>query len=347
MNSKWTREIEQIRQATGLPIWLRSTAYSEWSNVRIQLEADGCEVIRWEAQADHVSYVCYPLDQWPASSRALLPLLLSSPVSQASVSERLGEWLQSSTAHSPFPSELEAFLSWKEARACFFLNRESGQAGGWSEWFSMLFAFFRDPKGQQCLFVPVNNHGLLLLVPVSLFPDFALDRSQADPLQVWIDWAAGIQELFAVEAMETIRVVVTKPAERPHELAHKHHETMRSLDVLKRFRPCTRVAGSWQYPLENWFSTLPASVLEELQRSLAQRLQKPLTAEQYTTLDSFFAYHLNISEAARGLYLHRNTLLYRLDKIKEQTGLDPRLFSDAMLLRLALLFHQERPVRCT
>nr|WP_241254717.1 helix-turn-helix domain-containing protein [Brevibacillus sp. SYP-B805] len=65
-----------------------------------------------------------------------------------------------------------------------------------------------------------------------------------------------------------------------------------------------------------------------------------LSPDQAEILDALFAHHLNISETARHLYLHRNTLLYRLDKLKDQTNLDPRQFSDAILLRLAMLFQQ-------
>jgi DNA-binding PucR family transcriptional regulator len=65
-----------------------------------------------------------------------------------------------------------------------------------------------------------------------------------------------------------------------------------------------------------------------------------LSREQIQTLETLFARQLNVSEAARQLYLHRNTLIYRLDKLTEETGLDPRQFPDAVLLQLFLLFRQ-------
>jgi len=60
---------------------------------------------------------------------------------------------------------------------------------------------------------------------------------------------------------------------------------------------------------------------------------KPIFLE---TLQAFFDNNLNITETAREIYAHRNTLLYRLEKIKQFTGLDPRKFNEAIQLYLAL-----------
>ena len=56
-----------------------------------------------------------------------------------------------------------------------------------------------------------------------------------------------------------------------------------------------------------------------------------------TRIDIFFANNLNISETARKLYVHRNTLVYRLEKLRQLTGLDIRTFDDAMTFRIALM----------
>lgn len=59
--------------------------------------------------------------------------------------------------------------------------------------------------------------------------------------------------------------------------------------------------------------------------------------ETRVTIDAFFDNDLNISETGRKLFLHRNTLVYRLEKLQKETGLDIRRFRDAMSLRLALM----------
>ena len=57
--------------------------------------------------------------------------------------------------------------------------------------------------------------------------------------------------------------------------------------------------------------------------------------EAMSTINKFFENNLNISETARQLYVHRNTLVYRLERIEKAIGLDIRTFDDAMTLRIA------------
>ena len=59
--------------------------------------------------------------------------------------------------------------------------------------------------------------------------------------------------------------------------------------------------------------------------------------EELTTVYTFFDNNLNISETVRQLYVHRNTLVYRLEKIKKLTGLDLREFDHAIVFKVALM----------
>lgn len=56
-----------------------------------------------------------------------------------------------------------------------------------------------------------------------------------------------------------------------------------------------------------------------------------------STINKFFENNLNISETARQLYVHRNTLVYRLERIEKAIGLDIRTFDDAMTFRIAVM----------
>ena len=59
--------------------------------------------------------------------------------------------------------------------------------------------------------------------------------------------------------------------------------------------------------------------------------------EILSTIDTFFENNLNVSETARQLFVHRNTLVYRIEKLQKSTGLDIRTFEDAMTLKIALM----------
>ena len=59
--------------------------------------------------------------------------------------------------------------------------------------------------------------------------------------------------------------------------------------------------------------------------------------ETLTTINKFMENSLNVSETSRQLFIHRNTLVYRLDKIQKSTGLDLRVFEDAITFKIALM----------
>jgi carbohydrate diacid regulator len=67
--------------------------------------------------------------------------------------------------------------------------------------------------------------------------------------------------------------------------------------------------------------------------------QQPETfdEETLTTINMFFGNSLNVSETARQLFVHRNTLVYRLEKLSKSTGLDIRSFDDAVTFKIALM----------
>lgn len=78
------------------------------------------------------------------------------------------------------------------------------------------------------------------------------------------------------------------------------------------------------------------------QDNFVRRLLLKLLAEEYLleTVEVFFDKNMSLTQTSKQLGIHRNTLLYRLDKIKKVTGLDPRKFNDAMELKVALILNR-------
>ena len=66
-------------------------------------------------------------------------------------------------------------------------------------------------------------------------------------------------------------------------------------------------------------------------------LPKEIDEEILSTVQKFFENNLNISETSRQLYVHRNTLVYRIEKLQKVTGLDMRVFEDALTFKIALM----------
>ncbi len=78
------------------------------------------------------------------------------------------------------------------------------------------------------------------------------------------------------------------------------------------------------------------------QDNFVKRLLMKLIAEEYLleTVEAFFDKNMSLTQTSKELKIHRNTLLYRLEKIKKVTGLDPRKFNDAMELKVALILNK-------
>lgn len=91
------------------------------------------------------------------------------------------------------------------------------------------------------------------------------------------------------------------------------------------------------------FITL-ASTSQERKAELAHQILSPLLRDEqlFKTVQTFLGCGLNLTDAAEKLHIHRNTLIYRLDKTKKLIGLDPRHFDDALQIKLGLMFYQDQ-----
>ena len=86
---------------------------------------------------------------------------------------------------------------------------------------------------------------------------------------------------------------------------------------------------------------LPTTLCELfLKEVLKKESISVLDRETIYTIQKFFENNLNVSETSRKLFVHRNTLVYRLDKIKKLTGLDLREFDDAIIFKVAMMVNK-------
>jgi carbohydrate diacid regulator len=121
-------------------------------------------------------------------------------------------------------------------------------------------------------------------------------------------------------------------------LRKSHQDALLALDVG------TKVWGPGRvYPIKQvgMFTTL-ANVSQDRKAELAHQILHPLLRDTqlYKTVRAFLDSGLNLTDAAKNLHIHRNTLIYRLDKTKKLITLDPRHFDDALQIKLGLMFYQ-------
>lgn len=115
-----------------------------------------------------------------------------------------------------------------------------------------------------------------------------------------------------------------------------YHEAKQSLDLLLKLKPSSFVSHIDEWGLYRVLDHIsPETRAFYLNRFFQKR--KRLNDELLHTLEVFLDSNLNVTQTADKLFIHRNTLLYRLDKIREEWGLNPKVFSDAVKLKLLLL----------
>ncbi|GED29737.1 helix-turn-helix domain-containing protein [Brevibacillus centrosporus] len=336
---QWMNYAEQIRQETGLPIICVQTSRVSVDQLLLEHQERGWELSAiTEDDSGAVWLIFIESLSWHESARALLRLFFTPQATRTggSVINQVSAWLHSICHGSPIspPARLEQLWSWREPRAVFLMEHSRWESVfEWQTLQPLLQDFF---KGEDSSFlgIPLGRSYYLLLVPISIL------GNQNDPEDL-LEWASGLHDLVSTEQMEHVRLLVSRTISTPLLLGKALQELLSLSHALTTFRPRTMVAGSWQYPLEQWAQALPSETRLELLRSLPPFITAhTLNAEQIETLETLFHCQWNISDTARQLYVHRNTLLYRLDKLTEQTGLDPRQFPHAILFRLLLLFRQ-------
>ena len=97
--------------------------------------------------------------------------------------------------------------------------------------------------------------------------------------------------------------------------------------------------------MERILKEIPAERRSAFAKELTLRNPALMTEVTQETIRTFLESDLSLTETSKKLFIHRNTLIYRLDKIREDTGLDIRNFHDALILRILLLLNEMNLVR--
>jgi len=133
------------------------------------------------------------------------------------------------------------------------------------------------------------------------------------------------------------------------ELAASYKEAQVSLEVGKVFDTEKKIISYDYLGIARLIYQLPKRLCGMfLQEVFKRGTIDSLDQETLFTIQKFFENNLNVSETSRKLFVHRNTLVYRLEKIKKLTGLDLREFDDAIVFKVALMvkkYLDAKPVR--
>ena len=148
-------------------------------------------------------------------------------------------------------------------------------------------------------------------------------------------YVTGVDTL-STEAMGKVKVGVGMPVETLRDISKSYREANLALTIGGIFKPTEDIMRYDNLGLGRLIYQLPPTLCQMfLDEVFEDKSYEQLDQEIINTIDTFFECDLNGSETSRKLFVHRNTLVYRLDKVQKITGLDVRTFEDAVLFKLA------------
>lgn len=143
------------------------------------------------------------------------------------------------------------------------------------------------------------------------------------------------------EALLNVLVGISTPADNLSELAAAYKEAQVALEIGRVFESEKYILSYKSLGVGRLIYHLPTRLCQLfLQEVLTKKGLDALDDEIVATIYEFFKNDLNVSETARKLYIHRNTLVYRLDKVLKTIGLDLRKFDDAVVFKVAMMVNQ-------
>ncbi|HHW68478.1 MAG: carbohydrate diacid regulator [Epulopiscium sp.] len=150
--------------------------------------------------------------------------------------------------------------------------------------------------------------------------------------------ARMIYDTLSSEAMSTISVAVGTMVEDLKDVSRSYKEAKMALEVGKIFYSEKHIISYNQLGIGRLIYQLPVPLCHMFVKEVLHgRTIEEFDEEILTTVQKFFENNLNVSETSRQLYIHRNTLVYRLDKLQKMTGLDLRNFEDAITFKITMM----------
>ena len=150
--------------------------------------------------------------------------------------------------------------------------------------------------------------------------------------------ASDMLELLKSEGEDNVRIAYGTIVNDIKEVSKSYKEAKLALDVGKIFFDEKNVIAYNTLGIGRLIYQLPIPLCKMFIREIFEgKSPDEFDEETLTTINKFFENSLNVSETSRQLYIHRNTLVYRLDKLQKSTGLDLRVFEDAITFRIALM----------
>lgn len=162
--------------------------------------------------------------------------------------------------------------------------------------------------------------------------------NQGEDYETMEQVASTIVDMMNMEAMMNVRVAYGTIVEELKDVSKSYKEAKMALDVGKIFYEEKKVTAYNKLGIGRLIYQLPVNLCRIfIDEIFGSNVPDELDEETLTTINRFFENNLNVSETSRQLFVHRNTLVYRIEKLAKSTGLDIRIFDDALTFKIALM----------
>lgn len=193
---------------------------------------------------------------------------------------------------------------------------------------------------------PRNQGDFLVLIDsrtVALIKKISEEMEEEDFIQL----AAAINETVINETSLKISIGIGRCKDSVFEIRNSYLEALKSIEIGSIYDPESEIYMYDALLLERFLYEVPAEISQKYFKTIFHDdFRKILNEEMITTIEKFFENNLNLSETARQLYIHRNTLVYRLDKIQKLLGLDLRNFHDALTFKIMMMLERQNRECC-
>ena len=152
--------------------------------------------------------------------------------------------------------------------------------------------------------------------------------------------AQTIVDMMSTELMKNVRVAYGTVVQELKDVSKSYKEAMMALDVGKIFYVEKKVNSYGSLGIGRLIYQLPANLCRIfIDEIFGESDPGEFDEEIVSTVNKFFENNLNVSETSRQLFVHRNTLVYRIEKLEKSTGLDVRTFDDALTFKIAMMVY--------
>ncbi|WP_145051886.1 CdaR family transcriptional regulator [Paenibacillus xylanexedens] len=254
----------------------------------------------------------------------------------------LGQWLvqqmNDPSQYESVPEHLSIVAELSTEKIPFLLQCETPDAHRIrsKELNKLLESYF----GELIILIPMGDQEWVFLAD----EEIVMGEAEEDTVEARKDllnaFCLGLYELVASEWAGVFHLSALLPCHPATQLVPATALLQESVQLGRAFHVAQHIHLPWNLQLEQVVASIPQQQRLRFIKDTGRDTTIFNDSETLTTLETFFSLDCNVSETAKRLFIHRNTLVYRLDKIKQEIGYDVRSFESAVLVRLLLLMYK-------